>query len=563
MTYHPVVSGYVSSAIGKRRVLWTGFFAVLVPLVVLLALQYKWLSRLEKTSAIAEKATLANYLEAVSSKVEYFYRKQAERGLNIPEGLLADDNPQKVGQYFRKKHVEGARHLFVYYHPPGRGDEPMVAYFDPAAESVRPPGDQGMLRAIYVAVSPWKAMLMKGGQLSSHALAVDERDPKYRIILNPLSDEDCTLVGVAGMVVDEDYFRGVVLPGAIEHALPKFFDERARENLALAVRDGEGRLVAGPASGVDGSADVARSIPFVFSDWKLSLGSRHTTPEQWAKSNFVLNISLSVLLAAVLLGGIVLALRSASREIYLGQMKSEFVSNVSHELRTPLASIRVFGEFLRLGRVRQEEKIREYGEFIETESRRLTQLINNILDFSKIESGAKTYRFEKVEPAEVLSDTLRSLEVSLRHQGFQLTYRASADALPEVEIDPDAVAQAVANLVDNAVKYSNGANEIEVDLDRAEDQLVISVRDHGVGISRSEQEKIFERFHRVSTGLVHDVKGSGLGLSIVSHIVKAHGGQVRVESEVGKGSTFRIYLPIGRDEAAGGAIWRPAPVDSA
>jgi signal transduction histidine kinase len=548
----------------KRRMLWIGFLGVFLPLSILLGMQYKWLARLEKTSAIAEKAWLDNYLEAVSSEVEYFYTKQAERGLNIPESLLAYDNPYKVGSYLKKKHVEGAKYLFVHYESPEKKKKKatLVAYYDPINETVGPPKDHATMRAIHVALAPWKTMLMKGGQLSTHVLAVDEKDPNNRIILNPLSDDSCTLVGVAGMVVDNAFFEKKILPGAIEGALPKFFDERARKNLVIAVHDGRDKWVLGSEEEIKGSKEVARSLPFVFTDWKLVLGSRYETPEQWAKSNFLLNISMSILLAVVLLGGIVLALRTASREIYVSQIKADFVSNVSHELRTPLASIRVFGEFLRLGRVRNEEKTREYGEYIETESRRLTQLINNILDFSKIESGAKTYQFETVDLADVLTDTLRSLEVSLRHKGFRLDYDAPAHPLPELELDADAIGQAVSNLVDNAVKYSNGATDIKIRLARLDDEVVVSVQDHGIGISRDEQEKIFERFHRVSTGLIHDVKGSGLGLSIVSHIVKAHGGAVRVESELGRGSTFSIRLPLGKTAEARPAELTAAPVDS-
>ncbi|HXI03419.1 MAG TPA: ATP-binding protein, partial [Candidatus Saccharimonadales bacterium] len=127
---------------------------------------------------------------------------------------------------------------------------------------------------------------------------------------------------------------------------------------------------------------------------------------------------------------------------------------------------------------------------------------------------------------------------------------------PKLSIDPDSIGQALSNLLDNAVKYSGASKEISVRLYREGNEAVIAVQDRGIGIAREEQGKIFERFHRVGTGLVHDVKGSGLGLSIVHHIVRAHQGRVEVESEPGRGSTFFIRLPIGRSSppalAAGG-----------
>jgi signal transduction histidine kinase len=234
----------------------------------------------------------------------------------------------------------------------------------------------------------------------------------------------------------------------------------------------------------------------------------------------------------------------------LSEMKADFVSNVSHELRTPISSIRVFGEFMRLGRVTSQEKVREYGEYIETESRRLTQLINNILDFSKIESGGKVYQLEETDLEEVVEGALKIFDVRLQHSGFKIDYREPVSHLPMVRIDASAVGQALCNLLDNAVKYSGDEREIRVSLGRANGSAVISVTDHGIGISEQEQQRIFDRFHRVSTGLVHDVKGSGLGLSIVQHVVLAHGGRVTVDSRPGNGSTFSIYLPIHGDEGS-------------
>ncbi|MCI0664653.1 MAG: HAMP domain-containing histidine kinase, partial [Acidobacteria bacterium] len=273
---------------------------------------------------------------------------------------------------------------------------------------------------------------------------------------------------------------------------------------------------------------------------------------EWSKRYFFTNISFSILTALVLIGGIILTLRAASRAMKLSQMKADFVSNVSHELRTPLASIRVFGEFLKLGRIKDSHKIHEYGEYIETESRRLTQLINNILDFSKIESGQKTYLFEEADVEHVISDTLKTFEVMLEQNGFKINFVKPVHPLPLVIIDSTAIAQAFINLLDNAVKYSGDSKEINVRLGEQNGFVTIAVSDSGIGIAREDCGKVFEKFYRVGNCLVHDVKGSGLGLSIVKHIVEAHFGKVTVESELGKGTTFVIHLP-----AEGSAMIEP------
>jgi signal transduction histidine kinase len=526
----------------KRNLLWVALGLVLLPLGVMLHLQYGWLVSLQKTSAIAEKSLLSNYLAAVSQEVEAFYYKQAWKTLNVPEDFFLYKDLDKVRYYFDKWDVAGVKYLFVADYTKGN-DWGQVRFYDPRTRELAMPDDPAVARATMVAMAPWKTLAYSGASLQSHELTVEEKDPQNRILIRPISQYQCKIVGVAGMVLDNGYFREIVLPRAIERALPHDLVDGAKRDLIVTVRDERDRLVYGSEPDEAGVEMASYRIPGVFSDWKLGLASHFETPEQLARSNFLLNLSLSLLLAVVLLGGIVVALRTASREMKLSQMKSDFVSNVSHELRTPLASIRVFGEFLRLGRVRGAEKVAEYGEYIETESRRLSQLINNILDFSKIESGAKTYQFERADLRETVAETLRSLGVSLRHNGFELEVVDRGEALPEVELDADAMAQALANLVDNAVKYSNGSKRVRVEIGRDGDGVFVAVRDRGVGISRSEQAKIFDRFHRVSTGLVHDVKGSGLGLSIVRHVVQAHGGSVEVQSELGQGSTFTIRLP--------------------
>ena len=532
------------SVFGGRRVLWAGVLAVLLPLAILLGLQYWWLADLERTSAIAREATLKNYLETITKDVYYFYWKISERALNLPPEVFGEKKTEKAAGYFKKKEIEGARRLFIVSF---LSRESML-FYDPEKAKMVVPKHSDETVAVWAAASPWSYLRKKGTKIEKTTLSVDQHDQNNRIIINPITDEHFKLVGLAGMIVDQKYFEKVVLPKAIESSLPKFEDEEKQELLVI-VRDGQKHQILPHDIKTNPKKDrVSRSFAFVFTDWHISLQGDFASPEKWARANFAYNMTLSAVLAAVLLGGIALTIRTALREMKLSAMKNEFVSNVSHELRTPLSSIRVFGEFMRRGRVKDQEKVREYGSYIETESRRLTQLINNILDVSRIESGRKVYIFEDADLEEILAGTLATFTVRLRDKGFDVSYMGPDEPLPEIEVDPNAIDRAVANLLDNAVKYSDGDRAIQVTLDRTNGEAIISVTDHGIGIPRDEQEKIFERFHRVSTGLVHDVKGSGLGLSLVRHIAEAHGGTVTVESEIGTGSTFTIHLPLTRSE---------------
>lgn len=484
---------------------------------------------------------MKNYLADVSKEIKYFYHTSAEQLLNTPASVLTTEGWQKKRYLFGKCDAEEAKLLFVAVF--NNSANSTVLFYQPNEQKETYNPTVAEARAVNVAIAPFKLLSQEGGALQIPALSIDDHDPGNRVILKPVTDESRKVVGVTGMIIDATYFRETYLPRVIHNSLQKFFPAEARENVIVTVHDGSGQLVMStqPVGGQDN--ETLTNLPY-FADWRLSIRSRHTTPEQWARWNFNVNLTLSILMAVAVMGGIILALRTASREMKLSQMKTDFVSNVSHELRTPLSSIRVFGEFLKLDRVREEEKIREYGEYIETESRRLTQLINNILDFSKIESDRKSYHFERANLEEVIAATLKTFDAQLKQHNISIRFERPPAPLPPALIDTDAVAQAFMNLLDNAVKYSGSAKEIEVQINRRDNFATISVTDHGIGIPREEHNKIFEKFYRVSTGLVHDVKGSGLGLSLVKHIAKAHGGRVLVESAPGRGSCFTLYLPI-------------------
>jgi hypothetical protein len=390
------------SVFGGRRVLWAGVLAVLLPLAILLGLQYLWLADLEKNSAIAREATLKNYLEAITKEVHYFYWKISERALNLPPEIFGEKKTEKAAGYFKKKEIDGAKRLFVVSFLSREG----LLFYDSKHKKMMVPKHSDETVAVWAAASPWSYLRKKGTKIKTTALSTDLRDPNNRIILNPITDEHDKLVGLAGMIVDQNFFLDELLPKAIELSLPKFEEEEKGE-LVVIVRDNRKHQILPSGKETNPKKDLARR-PFalVFTDWNISLQGDFASPEKWARANFAYNMTLSAVLAAVLLGGIALTIRTALREMKLSAMKNEFVSNVSHELRTPLSSIRVFGEFMRRGRVESQDKVREYGSYIETESRRLTQLINNILDFSRIESGRKVYTFEDADLEEILAGTL-------------------------------------------------------------------------------------------------------------------------------------------------------------
>ena len=185
------------------------------------------------------------------------------------------------------------------------------------------------------------------------------------------------------------------------------------------------------------------------------------------------------------------------------------------------------------------------------ETLRLNQLVDNILDFARLEAGQRVFKFTDIDLAEVVRETLDSFQLRLEDQGFTLHLDLPED-LPLVRGEASAIAQCLLNLLDNAMKYSRTRKEIMVAAEARPGEVAISVSDRGIGIAPREQRRVFEKFVRLETGLVHDVKGAGLGLSLVDQIVRAHGGRVEVSSELGEGSTFTLVFPAIRGESAKG-----------
>lgn len=252
------------------------------------------------------------------------------------------------------------------------------------------------------------------------------------------------------------------------------------------------------------------------------------------------------LVIGVTLFGAYLLWRDVRRDLRLAEMRSQFVSSVSHELKTPLTSIRMFAETLRLRRSKDQKMQDEYLDTIVNESQRLTRLLNNVLDFSKIEKGKRAYKMEPGSLPEIIRTAARAMEYQLSQQDFKLHVQLDDD-MPDIRMDGDAIEQALLNLLSNAMKYSGDSCDIEVKLEKVENQAVIRVIDRGVGIDPQEQKKIFNKFYRVPSPENERTAGTGLGLSLVTHIAEAHGGRLDVESKKEQGSVFSIFLPLKRE----------------
>ncbi len=355
---------------------------------------------------------------------------------------------------------------------------------------------------------------------------------------------------LVGAVVDGDYLRKSFFPGVLDSILEKQGDKGSYPaGMMIHIRK-ESTPLATSAEWDGGEPEVEKAFEpgSAFPGLVLGIKFRGTTVEamsnQFLLTSFLIIGGLSVFLAF----GVWLTYRNVSREMALARLKADFVANVSHELRTPLALIRLYAETLEMGRLTDPEKPQEYYRIIREESERLSALINNILDFSRIEAGKKEYDFHETNLAELVKSTLDAYRYQIEQNGFAFESRI-ADDLPPVRVDREAIARSLLNLINNAVKYSDSEKFLGVNVYRTNGTVKLEVVDHGIGIPRGEQSKIFEKFYRAGDPLVHNTKGSGLGLSLVRHIVQAHGGNVSVDSTPGKGSTFTIALPL----SSGGA----------
>ena len=329
----------------------------------------------------------------------------------------------------------------------------------------------------------------------------------------------------------------------VYNVFPPFFSVSSSSKRVYQVRDEQGFLRYGLPFGVTAGEPVQETrFVSTVDGWVLRVTQKDMTHPGLDRRKLIDSLLIGGAVAVILavLTFLVVTIR---RERRLNELKSEFISNVSHELKTPLSIISMFGEMLAEGRTKSSEQAHEYAEIIWRESVRLGRLIDNVLDFAKIERGMGVYEFADGFLGEVID---RAIELSSRRvAAAEMTLEVEIEPdLPVLQLDANAFTLAVLNLIDNAIKYAADGKRIALAVRQVDDRIVLTVRDWGPGIDPDEQDRIFDRFYRARAIRLAPIRGSGIGLALVQHIARAHGGDAAVASVPSQGATFRIWLPI-------------------
>lgn len=352
--------------------------------------------------------------------------------------------------------------------------------------------------------------------------------------------------GLLGIKIKDEYLRGSILSGIIENI-------QFSETTNVVISDLSGKVLLGEKNPATELATVTDFFEDSFPPWKIEFFRNKTSGlgiVDIRKSFYFWTI---ITLIVVLTFGSVLIVRNIAHEMEILKIKSDFVSSISHEFKTPLTSIKALTERLQEGKVKDAAKLQEYFSVISHDTDKLTRLVRNILDFSKIEEGKKEYDFVETDLAQLVAQQLENFKKDKLQREINVQAEI-AENLPRLSVDQDALSQAFGNLLDNAVKFSRDLKEIGIVVKKDEENVIIEVQDKGIGVSQNELDKIFDKFYRGKNAVRQSVEGAGLGLTLVKHIVEAHGGRISVESKLGEGATFSLIIPFRRQGGEGSCL---------
>jgi signal transduction histidine kinase len=392
--------------------------------------------------------------------------------------------------------------------------------------------------------------------LEGEPLVYDQRPNGRWFVGLMLRGPDGQIMGSGGWLFDPRSFLTSHLEPVIRDRLPAdpsmYGGYESSRRLAFEIFNIAGDRLASVRQPYSLAESRTEDLDGPFEGFRLRVSVTRGAPAVLAERFVGIEVIFIALMVLVIALAAIFGLRYTLRQVELAQLKSSFVSNVTHELKTPIALIRLAVETLEMRRYTSPEEGARFLHTIGRETEKLSQLVDNVLDFARLESGRSVFQLQRIDMAEVAREALETFRPRLEHQGFKVEVEIPAH-LPAVMGDERALTQCLLNLLDNAVKYSRDRRELRISAGTRESRVTVSVADRGIGIEPGDQHRVFEKFVRLETGLVHDVKGAGLGLALVNQIMRAHHGHVELVSTPGGGSTFTLVLPVvGEDAGVGG-----------
>lgn len=534
---------------GIRKWQVLGVLAFGVPLIAIAFVQYRWLEELRQRS---EMLTAQQNREAALRTVSLLEEELTGARLQVLPAVAHADICELRLDSMKRVFDEGFQRFpyidrfFVWAPPQARSE---TLFYDPGGGVFTTDGER--LRQFPLDV--WE---LNGGALRFAEFRCLSRGPPCQIVVHRILDGgDSVLQGIVGFTVDLEAFAAKYLPPLFETRLKPAVQRLLElDEVAVGFFNEKGEKVFGTAESVDrptvSSADISVSFATPTEgimgrpegpQWKISVGKEnehyvHAIVRRGALSNLAI-VGAGIL--ALALGSVLIA-RSSAREARLSDLKSRFISGISHELKTPLSMIRLYSELLELGRVPSNIERKIFYRNLSQQAEIMADMLEEILDFSRLEAEQQQGRKASCCVEEILEEAVEMHDTrSMAQHSIALSV---GDGLPPILGNRSALVRVFYNLLDNASKYSQADRPIVVAAYRRNGMVAVEVADEGIGIGSDELPHIFDRFYRGRTPA--GTKGTGLGLSIVHTVVKSHGGEVEVESEVGQGSRFTVLLPI-------------------